>query len=75
MTGEALDFSFSFFHEIWKLFISWHIPGTNVTPAAWSMFLLLVVVFVKTLKRLLVIPDSSAGSSPSGGSNLPDIRR
>lgn len=75
MTAEALDFTFSFFHTIWYLFIGWKLPGTNVTPAAWALFLVLVVVFVKTVKRLLVIPDSSAGSSPSGGSHLPDIRR
>lgn len=63
MTAEALQFLSSFFASIWKYFTGWYLPGTNVTPVAWALFLLMVIVFIKMFKRLLNTPDASAGGS------------
>lgn len=40
------------FHTIWRIFTRWHIPGTNVSPAAWALFSLTLVTGVRFLKRL-----------------------
>ena len=68
MTAEAVQFLSGFLAQIWKYFVSWNIPGTNVTPIGWALFIALVMIFINTFKRLMVIPDASAsGSSPKGG--------
>lgn len=67
MTGEVLTFVSGFFSNVWQYFISWFYPGTNVTPAAWALFLLLVPVFIRLFKRLLNTPDASGGVSSKGG--------
>lgn len=33
MTDDALSVLVCLFQSVWKLFSSWHIPGTNITPA------------------------------------------
>lgn len=40
MTADALLVLQTLFKSIWMLFNSWYIPGTNVTPAAFFIFLL-----------------------------------
>ena len=67
MTGEAYGFLQGFFKHIFKLYNSWKLPGTNVTPIAWALFLLLVPVFIRLFKRLLNTPDASGGSSKKAG--------
>ena len=68
MTAEALHFLSGFFARIWTFFTGWYLPGTNVTPIAWALFLAISVIFIKTFKRLLNTPDSSAsGSFRKGG--------
>lgn len=68
MTAESLQFLTGFFASIWSYFNGWFLPGTNVTPIAWALFLALSVIFIKTFKRLLNTPDSSAsGSFRKGG--------
>lgn len=52
MTSEALSFLQGVFSVLFKLFTSWHIPGTNVSPAMWFVFLLSVVVLFRFLKKL-----------------------
>lgn len=64
MTSEALSFLSGFMLSVWQYFISWFIPGTNVTPAAWALFLLLIPVFIRIFKRLLNTPDASGGDKP-----------
>ena len=39
MTADALLVLRTLFGSIWALFNSWYIPGTNVTPAAFFIFL------------------------------------
>lgn len=63
MTAEAVQFLSGFFSRIWAFFTGWYLPGTNVTPVAWALFLLMVIVFIKCFKRLLNTPDASAGGS------------
>lgn len=38
MTNDALLVVKCLFGTIWQLFTSWHIPGTNVTPAGAALF-------------------------------------
>ena len=45
MTSDAVLIVQFLFTSIWRLFTSWYIPGTNVTPAAMS-FLVLASVFI-----------------------------
>lgn len=40
------------FVDIWSLFTSWHIPGTNFSPAAWAMFSLWLFVLVRFLRNI-----------------------
>lgn len=37
MTGDAFGFIQGFLFEIWSLFTSWVIPGTNLTPAVFLL--------------------------------------
>lgn len=52
MTSDALSFLSGVFEQIFSLFTSWHIPGTNVTPAMWFVFLLSVGVLFRFLGKL-----------------------
>ena len=46
MTNDALSVVSLLFGTIFRLFTSWYIPGTNVTPAvAFFGILFLVIVF------------------------------
>lgn len=40
-----------FFSSVWQLFTSWYIPGTNVTPAALSFFLLATYFILRWIKQ------------------------
>lgn len=65
MTDDALLFYLGFIPQIWNFFVSWTIPGTFVTPAALSFFVLAVGLVIRTFKRLTSVPDASFGSSNS----------
>lgn len=52
MTSEVLSFLEGVLSVLFKLFTSWYIPGTNVSPAMWFVFLLSVVVLFRFLKKL-----------------------
>ena len=65
MTDDALSFYLGYIPQIWKFFISWYIPGTVVTPAALSFFVLAVGLVIRTFKRFTSVPDASFGSSNS----------
>lgn len=41
------------FYGIWRLFVSWYIPGTKITPAMWALFSLVLVTAVRFVKRLM----------------------
>lgn len=40
MTNDAIAVLQCLFQTIWSLFTTWHIPGTNVTPAGFFLFLI-----------------------------------
>lgn len=63
MTDDALYFYLEYIPQIWKFFTSWYIPGTFVTPAALSFFVLAVGLVFRTFKRLTSVSDASFGSS------------
>lgn len=53
MTADFLMVLRSLFRSIWLLFTSWNIPGTNVSPADWAVFSLVLYFGIKFIKRLL----------------------
>lgn len=52
MTSEVLSFLKGVIAVLFSLFTSWRIPGTDVTPGMWILFLLSVVVLFRFLKKL-----------------------
>lgn len=52
MTSDALSFLSGVFGVLFSIFTSWHIPGTNVTPAMWFVFLLSVGILFRFLGKL-----------------------
>lgn len=52
MAADSILVIRSLFTTIWSLFTSWHIPGTNVTPAAWAFFALTAVLVFRIFRRL-----------------------
>lgn len=69
MTADALSVLGLLFGTIWKLFTSFRIPGTDVTPAGWILFTLFVPVVIRLLKRFIDknASSDSSSSNPSGG--------
>ena len=47
MTDDALLVVQCLFQTIWKLFNSWYIPGTNVTPAVAFFGILFIAIMFK----------------------------
>lgn len=62
MTNDAILVLQCLFQTIWRLFTAWHIPGTQVTPAAMALFLLIAVLSLRFLFRLL-----GMGAAPEPG--------
>jgi len=74
MTSDALLVLQCLFDIIWRLFTSWHIPGTNTTPAAFFMFIGVCGLALKFLYRVSgVVPDVGIGLEESDSllSDLP----
>lgn len=65
MNDAGLQFYLGFIPQIWRFYVSWYIPGTFVTPAALSFFVLAVGLVIRTFKRLTSVSDASFGSSNS----------
>lgn len=53
--------------QIWRLFTSWVIPGTDITPATWAMFSLFFVLFIRFIVRILGdgTLDTSSDTKPN----------
>lgn len=65
MTNDALSVLVCLFTNIWRLFNSWRIPGTNVTPAeAGFGILFTVILFNFIAKALGLFAESGPGPSP-----------
>lgn len=65
MTADAVSVLQLLFTTIWTLFTSWHIPGTNVTPANFFMFCLCFSLVVRWLGSLFGWLSSSYRYEPS----------
>lgn len=52
MTDDALLVVDTLFTTIWSIFTSWHIPGTNVTPMAMALFLIVACFGLRLLYSL-----------------------
>lgn len=52
MTEDVYDFVLGVFSTLFSIFSSWHIPGTNLSPAMWFVFLLSAGVLFRFLKKL-----------------------
>lgn len=53
MTNDALSVVVAIFSNIFRLFNSWYIPGTNVTPAVLFFGILFVTLAFRIVGKLL----------------------
>lgn len=58
MTSDAILVVQCLFSTIWSLFTSWYIPGTNVTPAQFFLFLGSASLGITFIVRLLMVNPS-----------------
>ena len=63
MTSDALLVVQCLFSTIWTLFTSWYIPGTNVTPAMFFLFLGSAGLGITFIVRLLTVNPGLSSSS------------
>lgn len=63
MTGDAILVVQALFSMIWRLFTTWHIPGTNVTPASWAFFALSAVLVIRVCRMLFGYHGSDGGNN------------
>ena len=52
MTNDGILVLECLFGNVWRLFNSWYIPGTKVTPASFLMFLAFAGLVLRWLSRL-----------------------
>lgn len=57
MSGNALLIVQFVFTAIWRLFTSWHIPGTNVSPAAMAFLVLASSFILRWIKKYFLGGD------------------
>lgn len=63
MTSDAILVVQCLFSTIWSLFTSWYIPGTNVTPAQFFLFLASASLGITFIVRLLTVNPGISYSS------------
>lgn len=71
MTNDALSVLDCLFSNIWRLFNSWRIPGTNVTPAEAAFGILFTVMMFNFIGQALGI-FARNGPGPEPKVNPPD---
>lgn len=64
MTQDGLLIIRTVFTTIWTLFNGWKVPGTNVTPAAWALFILAAAAGIRHFKSIM---NAAGGHSPDSG--------
>lgn len=64
MTNDGILVLRCLFGNVWRLFNSWYIPGTKVTPASFLMFLAFAGLVLRWLSRLF---DVGLGASAVAG--------
>lgn len=52
MITSAVQIVRFIFTQVWRLFNSWYVPGTNVTPAGFLFLVLFLTLVLKFGKRL-----------------------
>lgn len=65
MSNDAIAVVKCLFQTIWQLFSSWHIPGTDVTPAAFALFLISSGIGLRYVLQFLHSPNASATQTGS----------
>lgn len=63
MTSDAILIVQCLFSSIWSLFTTWYIPGTNVTPAQFFLFLGSAGLGITFIVRLLTVNPGLSHSS------------
>lgn len=61
MTRDGLLVLQCLFGNIWRLFTSWYIPGTETTPAAFFMFIAVCGLAFKFLYRIIGLNPDAGG--------------
>lgn len=67
MTQNAFQFLGAFLAQIFRLFTSWYLPGTNVTPAGALFFVAASILALRFIKALFLRYTSS--NDVKGGSD------
>lgn len=61
MSADALSLLGGLFSAIWQLFTGWHLPGTNVTPAALGLAILFIWLLTRWIVRLFGTQSTMKG--------------
>lgn len=67
MLPDAITFFQGFFAQIWRLFTSFYIPGTNLTPAALAVGIFMISLFIRIVKKLFDISGEDKDASEKKG--------
>lgn len=62
MTNDSLSVLVCLFQSVWKLFASWYIPGTNLTPAVFFFGIAFCVLVMRFLRSALGLFGSEGES-------------
>lgn len=65
MTSDALAVVQCLFDTLWRLFTSWNIPGTNVSPAEMGLFLIAAGIGLRFVFSFLTGNRAGVGSAIS----------
>lgn len=71
MTDDALAVVSCIFSNLWRLFNSWYIPGTNVTPAVMLFGSLFLVILFRFLSNALGLFSSAESRDFRTGGKIP----
>lgn len=83
MTSNAIMAIRCIFEQTWRLFNSWHIPGTNISPASWLIFAVVFFIGLKMVFGILGMTSvfgayetsSAIKTYRQGGHSDADLRR
>ena len=65
MTADGLAVLKCLFGSVWSIFTSWHVPGTNVSPAMWMLFFVVASMGLRVFLRVLGSSSSVSGTTKS----------
>lgn len=51
MLASSYDFISGFFTQLWRLYRSWFVPGTTMSPAEFLIGIFVLVSFVRFLRQ------------------------